>query len=244
VFVTALYTFRMLFLTFHGPERFRTVGAHAEPHPAGAEQSATHQEPDPHQGGGQAPHESPAVVTVPLIALAIPSVFIGILTVGPVLFGSYFGSSIFVLPGNNVIAKVGEEFTSATVSGLSGFVSPPFWFAAAGVFTAWLLFLRRPDWADVLAQRFGWARSLLTHKYYFDWFNEHVVAALTRGLGTGLWKGGDQFLIDGALVNGSASAVGWFGTVARRVQSGYLYSYAFWMMIGLALLLGWFLAHA
>jgi len=244
VFVTALYTFRMLFLTFHGPERFRTVGAHAEPHPAGAEQSATHQEPDPHQDGGQAPHESPAVVTVPLIALAIPSVFIGILTVGPVLFGSYFGSSIFVLPGNNVIAKVGEEFTSATVSGLSGFVSPPFWFAAAGVFTAWLLFLRRPDWADVLAQRFRWARSLLTHKYYFDWFNEHVVAALTRGLGTGLWKGGDQFLIDGALVNGSASAVGWFGTVARRVQSGYLYSYAFWMMIGLALLLGWFLAHA
>ena len=244
VFVTALYTFRMLFLTFHGPERFRTVGAHEEPHPAGGEQSATHQEPDPHQGGGQAPHESPAVVTVPLIALAIPSVFIGTLTVGPVLFGSYFGSSIFVLPGNNVIAKVGEEFTSATVSGLSGFVSPPFWFAAAGVFTAWLLFLRRPDWADVLAQRFRWAHSLLTHKYYFDWFNEHVVAALTRGLGNGLWKGGDQFLIDGALVNGSASAVGWFGTVARRVQSGYLYSYAFWMMIGLALLLGWFLAHA
>jgi NADH-quinone oxidoreductase subunit L len=244
VFVTALYTFRMLFLTFHGPERFRTVAAHEEQHPAAEQQSATHQEPDPHHGEGHAPHESPAVVTVPLIALAIPSVFIGILTVGPVLFGSYFGSSIFVLPGNNVVGKVGEEFTGAALSALHGFVSPPFWFAAAGVLTAWVFFLKRPALADAAARRFAGLRRLLANKYYFDWFNEHVVAALTRGIGTGLWKGGDQFLIDGALVNGSASAVGWFGTVVRRVQSGYLYSYAFWMMIGLALLLGWFLAHA
>ena len=195
--------------------------------------------------GGQAPHESPAVVTVPLIALAIPSVFIGILTVGPVLFGSYFGRSIFVLPGNNVVAKVGEEFTGATVSGLHGFVSPPFWFAARGRIHRVVIVPLAPGAGRCpgAALRAG-ARSLLIHKYYFDWFNEHVVAALTRGLGTGLWKGGDQLLIDGALVNGTASAVGWFGTVVRRVQSGYLYSYAFWMMIGLALLLGWFLAHA
>jgi NADH-quinone oxidoreductase subunit L len=243
VFVTALYTFRMLFLTFHGPERFRTVAAHEE-HPPAGEQSATQQEPDPHHGEGHAPHESPAVVTLPLIALAIPSVFIGLLTVGPVLFGSYFGSSIFVLPGNNVVAKVGEEFSGATLSALRGFASPPFWFAAAGVLTAWVFFLKRPALADAAARRFAGLRRLLNHKYYFDWFNEQVVAALARGIGTGLWKGGDQFLIDGAMVNGTASAVGWFGTVVRRVQSGYLYSYAFWMMIGLALLLGWFLAHA
>jgi NADH-quinone oxidoreductase subunit L len=242
VFVTALYTFRMLFMTFHGPERFRQVHeAHA---PAAQQGSETHQEPDADQGHGAAPHESPLVVTLPLIALAIPSVIIGALTVGSVLFGRYFGASIFVLPANNVIAKVGEEFSGATLTALHGFFALPFWFALAGVVTAWAFFLRWPQLADRTAQRFSWLRTLLTHKYYFDWFNEHVLAALTRGIGVGLWKGGDQLLIDGALVNGTAATVGWFGGVVRRVQSGYLYAYAFWMMIGLALLLGWFLAYA
>jgi NADH-quinone oxidoreductase subunit L len=236
VFVTALYTFRMLFMTFHGPERFRDAHTHghADEHGHGADGHAHAVEP----------HESPWVVTLPLIALAIPSVLIGALTVGPVLFGSYFGSSIFVLPPNNVVARVGEEFGGATQAALHGFVSAPFWFALAGVVAAWVFFLWRPQLADAAARRFSGLRGLLTHKYYFDWFNEHVVAALTRGIGTTLWKGGDQALIDGALVNGTANAVGWFGGVVRRVQSGYLYSYAFWMMIGLALLLGWFLAHA
>jgi NADH-quinone oxidoreductase subunit L len=237
VFVTALYTFRMLFMTFHGPERFRT--AHDE-HGHGA-----------HQGEGDAahathadPHESPLVVTLPLIALAIPSVLIGFVTVGPVLFGSYFGKSIFVLPANNVLAKLGEEFSGPTHFGLQGFISAPFWLALAGVVTAWVFFLWRPALADVAAQRLAPLRNLLTHKYYFDWFNEHVIAALTRAIGTGLWKGGDQVLIDGALVNGTAASIGWLGLVLRRLQSGYLYSYAFWMVIGLALLLGWFLAYA
>jgi NADH-quinone oxidoreductase subunit L len=112
------------------------------------------------------------------------------------------------------------------------------------VVTAWVFFLWRPQLADVAAQRLSAVRTLLTHKYYFDWFNENVVAPLTRGIGVGLWKGGDEVLIDGALVNGTAAGVGWLGGLMRRVQSGYLYSYAFWMMIGLALLLGWFLAHA
>ena len=169
---------------------------------------------------------------------------IGILTVGPVLFGIYFGSSIFVLPGNNVVAKVGEEFTGAALSGLHGFVAAPFWFAAAGVLTAWVFFLKRPALADAAARRFAGLRRLLTHKYYFDWFNEQVVAALTRGIGTGLWKGGDEFLIDGAMVNGTASAVGWFGEWVPPGTDSCLCSYAFWMMIGLALLLAWFLAHA
>jgi NADH-quinone oxidoreductase subunit L len=236
VFVTALYTFRMLFMTFHGPERFRTAHAHEHEHGA-------HQGGETHGAHGEAPHESPWVVTLPLIALAIPSVLIGFLTVGPVLFGGYFGRSIFVLSTNDVLAKLGEEFAGATHFALHGFISPPFWLALAGVVTAWMFFLWRPALADAAAHRFAPLRTLLTHKYYFDWFNEHVVAAFTRGLGTGLWKGGDEVLIDGGLVNGTAAAVGWFGGIVRRVQSGYLYSYAFWMMIGLALLLGWFLAH-
>ncbi len=238
VFVTALYTFRMLFMTFHGPERFRA--AHAEAH----DHAEDHAQAEDAYGHGGDPHESPWVVTLPLIALAIPSLLIGALTVGPVLFGDYFGSSIFVLPRNNVLGKVGEEFSGATQSALQGLLSAPFTFALAGVVAAWVFFLWRPQLADVAARRFVVLRRLLTQKYYFDWFNEHVVAALTRGIGVGLWKGGDQVLIDGALVDGTAHTLGRLGGVLRRVQSGYLYSYAFWMMIGLALLLGWFLAHA
>jgi len=227
VFVTALYTFRLLFMTFHGPERFREA-AHGH---------------DPHGGHGGDPQESPWVVTVPLIALAIPSVLIGALTVAPVLFGSYFGPSIFVLPANDVLGKVGEGFGGALSFALHGLISPPFWFAAAGVATAWLFFLKKPELADEAARRFRLAYRILSEKYYFDWFNENVLAALTRGIGVGLWKGGDQGLIDGAMVNGTAEGVGWFGGVLRRVQSGYLYSYAFWMVIGLAVLLGWYLTH-
>ena len=160
------------------------------------------------------------------------------------LFGSYFGSAIFVLPGNNVVAKVGEEFGGLMSAALHGFAAPPFWLALAGVVTAWVFFLWRPQLADAAERRFGWLKSLLDHKYYFDWFNENVIAPLTRGIGLVLWKGGDQVLIDGALVNGTAATVGWFGSIVRRVQSGYLYSYAFWMMIGLALMLGWFLFQA
>ncbi|MDE2136288.1 MAG: NADH-quinone oxidoreductase subunit L, partial [Gammaproteobacteria bacterium] len=227
VFVTALYTFRMLFMTFHGPERFREPAhGHAGDH-----------------GHGGDPHESPWVVTLPLIALAIPSVLIGALTVAPVLFGSYFGHAIFVLPANDVVGKVGEDFGGAVAFALHGLVSAPFWFAAAGVATAWYFFLKRPELADATAQRFRLLYRILVNKYYFDWFNEKVLAALARALGQGLWKGGDQGLIDGAMVNGTAESVGWFGSVLRRVQSGYLYSYAFWMVIGLAVLLGWYLTH-
>jgi NADH-quinone oxidoreductase subunit L len=232
VFVTSLYTFRLLFMTFHGPERFRDPAAPAH----GAH-------PDEHAHGD--PHESPAVVTVPLIALAVPSVLIGALTVVPVLFGEYYGGSIFVVPANNVIARLGEEFAHPVwVSfALHGLFAPPFWLAVLGAVTAWLFFLRNPAWADRAQQRFSWLYRLLTQKYYFDWVNEKVIAPLTRGIGIGLWKGGDEALIDGALVNGTARTVSGFGSVLRLVQSGYLYSYAFWMMIGLALLLGWFLMH-
>ena len=241
VFVTALYTFRLLFLTFHGPERFRQAAAHgADDDHEGAADDDAH---DDHGGHGGDPQESPWVVTVPLIALAVPSVVIGGLTVAPVLFGGYFGRSIFVLPANDVTAKVGEDFGGAVSFALHGLVSPPFLLAAAGVATAWLCFLWRPALADAAARRFRFLYRILSEKYYFDWFNENVVAPLTRAVGTGLWKGGDEGLIDGAMVNGTAEGIGRFGSVLRRVQSGYLYSYAFWMVIGLAVLLGWYLSH-
>jgi NADH-quinone oxidoreductase subunit L len=237
VFVTSLYTFRLLFMTFHGPERFRSV--HAAPEHASQAES-THD--DGHGHGGD-PHESPAVVTLPLIALAIPSIVIGWFTVGPVLFGSYFGKSIFVLPANNVVAKLGADFTGPVQFALHGLIAPPFLLVIAGAVTAWVFFLYRPAWADWAAHRFRILYTILTQKYYFDWFNENVIAALSRLIGVGLWKGGDQLLIDGVMVNGTADEVARFGGLLRRVQSGYLYSYAFWMMIGLAVLLGWFLAH-
>jgi NADH-quinone oxidoreductase subunit L len=230
-YVTSLYTFRLLFMTFHGEERFR----HVEP---------AHDDHDEHgdEHGHHAlePHESPWVVTVPLIALAIPSVVVGYFTVSSVLFGSYFGSSIFVLPANNVIGEMARDFHGPAAFGLRGFIGAPFWLTVAGFLTAWACF-RRPALADQAARTLAGLRTLLIQKYYFDWLYENVVAAFTRGLGFGLWKAGDQGLIDGAMVNGSAETIGWFGGVLRRVQTGYLYTYAFWIMIGLAALLGWFL---
>jgi NADH-quinone oxidoreductase subunit L len=240
VFVTSLYTFRMIFMTFHGPERFR----HAEEaHTSKGDKTVGHEEEDHGHGHGGEPHESPWVVTVPLVLLAIPSVLIGFFTVSQVLFGSYFGDAIHVLEQNDVVGEIGREFHGPVAFALHGFVSPPFWLALAGFVTAWVFFLKQPSLADSVARTFGWLRGILINKYYFDWFNEKVIAALTRGIGFGLWKAGDQALIDGAVVNGSAAAVGWFGSIIRRVQNGYLYSYAFWMVIGLAVLLGWFLVH-
>ncbi len=245
VFVTALYTFRMIFMTFHGPERFRGAAGH-DAHSSHDEHAAgdDHAHDDHGHHGPVEPHESPAVVTGPLIALAIPSVFIGALTVGPILFGGYFEDAIRVLEKNDVIGELGKDFQSPTVMALHGFAGLPFWLALAGVLTAWLFFLKKPEWADAWARALAPVRNLLLNKYYFDWFNEKVLSAVARAVGFTLWKGGDQVLIDGMLVNGSAATIGWFGSIVRRVQSGYLYSYAFWMVIGLAVLLGWFLVRS
>ncbi len=243
-YVTSLYTFRLLFMTFHGEERFRHAAAaeaaHGDPTDAHTEVAAP---PAAHGHHSAEPHESPWVVTVPLIALAIPSLLVGYFTVGPVLFGSYFGSSIFVLPAHNVIGDLAREFHGPGQLGFHGFLGWPFALMALGFITAWACFLWRPTLADQAARTFSGLRTILIEKYYFDWVNEKIIAPLTRGIGFGLWKGGDQGVIDGALVNGSAATVGWLGGVVRRVQNGYLYSYAFWMVIGLAVLLGWFLAR-
>jgi NADH-quinone oxidoreductase subunit L len=216
VFVTALYTFRMMFMTFHGPER---LDHHAQEHF----------------------HDVGWDMKAPLVALAIPSLVIGYLTVQPILFGGYFGSAIQVLPAHDVVGELGAEWRGPLLFGLHGLAPGPAWLAALGVFTAWLCVLRRPEWGDAARRHAGFLYTLLVNKYYFDWLYENVLARLGRGLGIVLWRGGDQALIDGAMVNGSASLVGWLAGLTRQLQSGFLYSYAFWMIIGLALLLGWFL---
>ena len=239
VFVTALYTFRMLFLTFHGPERFREAAAHGDHDAHG------HDAHDDHATHGGDPHETPWVVIGPLVALAIPSVLIGALTVGPVLFGDFFKGAIVVLERNNVIGEVGREVGQPTWLhfALNGFIGWPFWLAAAGVATAYWCFLKHPEIPDRVAARFKVLYRLLTQKYYFDWINENILARAGRLLGLGLWRGGDVGVIDGAMVNGSAAAVGRLGALLRLIQTGYLYTYAFWMFIGLAVLLGWFLTR-
>ena len=233
VFVTALYTFRMIFMTFHGQERWRNAAHAAE----GAHDSHGH------DNSRSEPHESPWVVTLPLALLAFFSVFAGLITVEKILFGGYFGSSITVREANDVVAEVGREFGSAIGFAEHGFTTLPFGLALAGVLTAWLVFLKIPSIADQFARLLAWPRKLLEQKYFFDWFNENVLAAGSRLLGRTFWRGGDQFLIDDGLVNGSANIVGSLSLWFRGLQSGLLYSYAFWMVIGLAAMLGWFLVR-
>jgi NADH-quinone oxidoreductase subunit L len=224
VFVTAFYTFRLLFMTFHGTERFQQHAEHA--HDA--------------QGHGS-PHESPAVVTVPLILLAIPSVCAGWL-IGPVLFGGYFGGSIAVAPGQDVLAEMAAEFHGVIAMTLHAFGTLPFSLAAGGIATAAYLYLMRPDLPQVIAGRLPTFYMVLDHKYWFDELYSWLFAGGARLLGTGLWQRGDVGVIDGFFVNGSARVVGWSATVIRRVQSGYIYHYAFAMIIGLLLLLSVLLA--
>ena len=219
VFVTAFYSFRMVFMTFHGEER---MDHHTKEHL----------------------HESPWVVTVPLIALAVPSVLIGALTMGRVLFGGYFGAAIQVLPANDVVAKLAAEWHGPLEFIVEGLMAPTVWIALAGVATAWYLYLKNPALPARLQKTFAPLYRLLDQKYYFDWFNEHVLAAGSRWLGTGFWKVGDQFLIDGALVNGSARTVGLVGALVRHLQTGLLYHYAFAMIIGLSALLAYILYTA
>ncbi|MEO8443505.1 MAG: NADH-quinone oxidoreductase subunit L [Gammaproteobacteria bacterium] len=219
VFVTALYSFRMYFLVFHGPER---LDAETRAHI----------------------HESPLVITVPLVLLAIPSVIIGWLTIGPVVFGDYFGSAIVVTESHNVLREMAGEFHGPMAYILHAFSAPVPYLALAGAVTAWYLYLRNPGLAESIRLRFRWVYTLLMNKYYFDDFNQQVFARGSVGLGNALWRFGDVMLIDGGLVNGSARLVRWFAQASRQLQSGYLYHYAFAMIIGLAVLVGWLLLGA
>ncbi|MBS0592421.1 MAG: NADH-quinone oxidoreductase subunit L [Proteobacteria bacterium] len=228
VFVTALYSFRLYFLVFHGKERFRD-----KPFPG------EHDHPDAHgHVHVHEPHESPAVVTVPLVLLAIASVGIGYLMIQPMLYGGFFGDSIVVLSAHPAMAEMAREFRGALGMALHAVSTLPFWLMLAGVATAWVLYLWRTEWPAALRRRFGFVYQVLDNKYYMDWINEHVLAAATRGVGTGLWKGGDVGVIDG-LINGSARATGGAAGVLRRVQTGFLYWYALVMVLGVFALLSW-----
>jgi NADH-quinone oxidoreductase subunit L len=216
VFVTALYSFRMFFLVFHGAERI-----------------------DEDARAGL--HESPLVVTVPLVLLAIPAALIGWPTIGPVLFGDYFHGALFVLPAHDVLARMAGEFHGPAGFLAHGLLSPVVYLALAGVITAWYVYVRNPGFSERIRQRFRSVYTVLDNKYYFDDFNEKVIARGGRRLGGLLWQLGDVAIIDGAVVNGSARLVGWFSGVIRQIQSGYLYHYAFVMIIGLSMLLAWLL---
>ena len=233
VFVTAFYTFRMIFMTFHGAPRFDTT-AHPE-HAA----AAAHGEHD-HHGGP--PKESPWVVTGPLIALAIPSVCAGWIAIEPLLFGTFFGQSIFVLPDHDVLGKLKEEWHGVGVFIEHGFVSGPFFLALAGIVSAWYLYLVNPGLPARIAAALGPVYTLLVNNYYFDKFNELVFANGARRIGELFSDVGDGKIIEGA-VNGAARMVGWWGTMLRQMQSGYVYHYAFTMIIGLFALLTWWVVR-
>ncbi|GAB4174971.1 MAG: NADH-quinone oxidoreductase subunit L [Rhodocyclaceae bacterium] len=219
VFITGLYTFRLIFLTFHGPERFREAAGHGE-----------------HGGHGGAPHESPAVVTVPLVLLAIPSLAAGWL-VGPVLFGGYFGDSISIASGHQALSILGEEFHGVPAMMLHALGTLPFWLTIAGIGTAVYLYLVRPDLPAKIRSAAGPIATILERKYGFDEFNDWFFAGGARLVGRGLWKAGDETVIDGWVVNGSAHLVGWFARASRLLQSGHIYQYAFSMIIGVFVLL-------
>jgi NADH-quinone oxidoreductase subunit L len=240
VFVTAFYTFRLLFMTFHGPERFRDhrggpahgVGHHDDH----ASAVGHHGTATASHAGGDHPHESPAVVTVPLILLAIPSICAGWF-IGPLLFGNYFDSAIMVAPAHDVLAQMGKDFHGILGMIAHGFTAPPLWLAIAGLVAAWYFYLVRPDLPGVVRERFKIIYTILDRKYGFDEAYQFLFGDGAVRFGTGLWKGGDVAVIDGVMVNGSARAVGWIATLVRTLQSGFIYHYAFAMIIGVLVLL-------
>ncbi|MBI2959046.1 MAG: NADH-quinone oxidoreductase subunit L [Betaproteobacteria bacterium] len=221
VFVGALYSFRLVFYAFHGEERFRAAGGD---HGRDA------------RGHGHAPHESPAVITVPLVLLAFFSIVSG-WVIGGIVFGDYFGGAIAVAKEHEWIAEMGREYPGVVGMMLHGLTSVPFWLAVAGFAIAWYLYIVRPELPAVIRAKAGILATILEKKYGFDEFNQWFFAGGVVRLGTGLWKVGDVTLIDGLMVNGSAKLVGWFAGVVRWIQSGFIYHYAFSMIIGVVVLL-------
>ena len=215
VFFAGLYSLRLVFLTFHGTER---MDAHTREHL----------------------HETPWVVTLPLILLAIPSVVAG-WTIGTVVYGEYFGSSIQILPAHPAMAELAGEFHGVGSMMLHGMTALPFWLALGGAATAWYLYIARPDLPKVVAGKFGVVYAIVERKYGFDELYSWLLAGGARVAGNGLWKYGDQNVIDGVFVNGTARLVGWSSRIARLFQTGLVYQYAFTMIIGVFVLLTlWF----
>ncbi len=227
VFVTAFYSFRMYFLVFHGQERYDLY------HPEGDDHHGEHAQ--------DKPHESPWVVTVPLVLLAIPSVVLGYLSIEGVLYGDLFTSSIQVLSEHHEsMHEMAHEFEGPLSMAFGAFTSLPFALALLGVITAYYFYLvnqRVPEW---FSEKFAFLKQILEHKYYLDWFNEHVSAALARALGRLFWRVGDLKIIDGFIVNGSWRLVSKLSTWIRPAQTGYLYHYALVMIVGVFFLMTWF----
>ncbi len=216
VFVTALYTFRMLFLAFYGKPR---MDAHTQKHLK----------------------ESPWVVVVPLILLAIPSMIAGFLFIEPLVFGGYFADAIWVLPAHDVVREIGQHYEGVGPFIAHGLQSAPFLFAVAGIGVAWLLYIRYPFLPDQIRGQMSTLHTVLMRKYFADEFNEFFFAGGARAIGRKLWKIGDVKLIDGLAVNGTARVIGWMSLVVRQIQSGYVYHYAFAMILGLFLLVTFFI---
>lgn len=211
VFVTALYTFRLIFMTFHGNTR---MDKHTKEHL----------------------HESPWVVTLPLIVLAIPTIAAGWF-IDPIVFGDYFNNVIHVSPQHDAVEKLAAEFSGIVNMMLHAFSTAPFWLSVAGIFTAWLLYNSRTEWPGKIKARFSYLYNLLNHKYYIDELYSWIFASGTRALGTALWKYGDIKVIDGFFVNGTARVIALSATVVRRYQTGYIYHYAFTMIVGIFVIL-------
>ena len=229
VFVTAFYSFRMYFLVFHGQERYdQNPDAHQDHH-------------DDHHGHDDKPHESPWVVTVPLLLLAIPSVVIGFMAIGPMLYGDFFKDAIMVDASKHAaMSKLAEMFHGSLQYAGHAFVTLPFWLAVAGVALSYYMYMVNPALPTAIKARAMPIYTLLENKYYMDWFNENVLARGARMLGTAFWKGGDQGVIEAGFVNGSWKLVGWFSGIVRRFQTGYLYHYALVMLLGVFAMLSYF----
>ena len=232
VFITAFYSFRMYFLVFHGKERYdQNPDAHHDDHHG-------HGHDDHHE-----PHESPWVVTVPLILLAIPSVVVGFMFIQPMLFGDFFKDVIFVDAAKHpAMAKLAEIFHGPVAMAVHGLQTAPFWLALAGVAASYYMYMVNPALPAALKRFFESIKvyQLLENKYGMDWINENILARGARLLGVGLWKGGDQAVIDGALVNGSWKVVRGVAGIVRWVQSGFIFHYALVMILGVFALMTWF----
>jgi NADH-quinone oxidoreductase subunit L len=250
VFVTAFYSFRLYFLVFHGKERYdQNPDAHGHDHHAAHDAHDAHEdaqaEPDPHHHADDhsKPHESPWVVTAPLILLAIPSVVIGFMTIGPMLYGDFFKDAIGVNSERHpAMEELAKEFHGPVQMALHALTSAPFWLALAGVALAFYMYMVNPALPTAIKARVQPLYKLLENKYYMDWFNENVLARGARMMGTGLWKGGDQAIIDGFFVNGSWKVVGRVSGLVRWFQSGYLYYYALVMILGVVGLMTYFVS--
>ena len=231
VFVTAFYSFRVYFLVFHGKERYdQNPDAHGH--------DDHHHDDHGHAG---TPHESPAVVTLPLVLLAIPSVIIGFFSIDTMLFGDFFGSAIMVdETKHGAMAALRELFESPIGMAIHGLQTAPFWLALSGVLAAYYMYMVNPSVPAAFARALKPIMTLLENKYYLDWFNENVLARSARGIGIGLWKGGDQGVIEGGVVNASWKLVGLISGVVRKLQSGYIYHYALVMILGIFVLVTMF----